>query len=141
MSNNIRIATRREFLTRGLGIVGVGSVLPHFLVRTAMASPNAEAGQRIMVVVQLAGGHDAISALVPYGHEAYGKVRRATRIADDEVIKINNEVGLHPNLKGWKELLDRGTFAAIPGVGYPNPNYSHFTATDIWFAAKRVLEL
>jgi uncharacterized protein (DUF1501 family) len=131
----IQIATRRDFLTQGLGLVGVSSVLPNFLVHTALAAPRAEPGQRIMVILQLAGGHDAISALVPYGHAEYAKVRKATRIADNEVIKLNNELGLHPNLKGWKELLDQGAFAAIPGVGYPNPNYSHFTATDIWFAA------
>jgi uncharacterized protein (DUF1501 family) len=129
------IATRREFLTRGLGLVGVGSTLPDFLIRTALAGPDAQPGQRVLVVVQLAGGHDAISALVPYGHDEYGRVRRATRIPTNEVIKLNNELGLHPGLKGCKELLDGGAFAAIPGVGYPNPNYSHFTATDIWFAA------
>jgi uncharacterized protein (DUF1501 family) len=131
----IEIVTRRDFLTQGLGLVGVGSVLPSFLVNTAMAAPKAEAGQRVMVVLQLAGGHDAISALVPFGHEEYGNVRKATRISDDDVIKINDELGLHPKLTGCKELLDQGAFAAIPGVGYPNPNYSHFTATDIWFAA------
>ena len=134
--SRIQIATRREFLTRGLGVVGVGSVLPNFLVQTALAAPdNAEADQRVMVVLQFAGGHDAMSALVPYGDEEYGKVRKTTRITDDEVLKINDELGLHPNLKGWKELLDEGAFAAVPGVGYPNTIYSHFTATEIWFAA------
>jgi uncharacterized protein (DUF1501 family) len=134
--SRIQIATRRDFLTQGLGVVGVGSMLPNFLVQTALAAPaTAENDQRVMVVIQFAGGHDAISALVPYGHEEYAKARQATRITDDEVLKINDELGLHPNLKGWKELLDEGAFAAVPGVGYPNTNYSHFTATEIWFAA------
>ncbi len=134
--SRIQIATRRDFLTQGLGVVGVGSTLPNFLVQTALAAPaTAENDQRVMVVIQFAGGHDAISALGPYGHEEYAKVRQATRITDDEVLKINDELGLHPNLKGWKELLDEGAFAAVPGVGYSNTNYSHFTATEIWFAA------
>ncbi len=133
---SLRTATRREFVTRGLGLVGVGTVLPNYLVHTALAGPSAEPGQRTLVVLELSGGHDAISELVPYGHEEYGKARKATRIKDDEVIKLNNELGLHPNLKGFKELLDQGAFAAIPGVGYPETNYSHFTATEIWHTAR-----
>jgi uncharacterized protein (DUF1501 family) len=127
--------TRREFLLRGVGVVGVGAAVPSYLVRTALAAPEAQAGQRVVLLLQLGGGNDALSMLVPYGHEEYGKVRQATRIKDDEVIKLNNELGLHPKLTGFKELFDQGAFAAIPGVGYPNPNYSHFTATDIWHTA------
>jgi uncharacterized protein (DUF1501 family) len=131
----MRFATRRELLKYGLGVIGVGYTLPDYLIQTALAGPQAEPGQRVFVVIQLNGGHDAVSALVPYGHEDYGKARRATRIQDNEVIKLNNELGLHPNLKGFKELLDQGAFAAIPGVGYPNPNLSHFHSEDIWHTA------
>lgn len=130
--SKIRIATRRELLKNGLGLIGVGSVLPNFLIRTALAGPAAEPQQRVMVVLQLHGGNDGMSTLVPHGHKEYHEYRKATRISENEVIKINNELGLNPILKGWKELLDEGSFAAIPGVGYPNPNFSHFTATDTW---------
>lgn len=129
------IATRREFLARSLGLVGVSAALPNFLVRSSLAAPAEAANDRVIVVLQLSGGNDTLSTLVPYGHEAYGKNRRATRIPDNEVIKLNNELGLHPALKGFKELLDQGAFAAVPGVGYPNPNFSHFTSTDIWHTA------
>lgn len=130
--NPLNLINRRELITRGLGLVGVGTVLPEFLVRTALAGPRAEAGQRVLVVLQFSGGHDALSALVPYGHDAYHKARSATRIGDEEVLKLNDELGLHPNLTGFKALFDEGAFAVLPGVGYPEPNYSHFTATDIW---------
>lgn len=130
--NNIQIIPRRQFLAHGIGAVSVGMALPQFLVRSALAEPKVPANDRIMVVLQLSGGNDSLSSLVPYGNEAYGKARKLTRIADSEVLKINNELGLHPNLKGVHELLKQGAFAAVPGVGYPNPNYSHFTATDIW---------
>ncbi|MEW6304562.1 MAG: DUF1501 domain-containing protein [Verrucomicrobiota bacterium] len=136
MPHSTHIVTRRDFLTRGLGLVGVSAALPNFLMRTAWAE-DKPASDRIMVVLQLSGGNDTLSTLVPYGHEAYGRNRKVTRIEDSEVIKINSELGLHPNLKGFKELLDQGAFAAIPGIGYPNPNYSHFTATDIWHTADR----
>ncbi len=128
--SQIRIATRREFLAQGLGIIGVGASLPNFLVQTALAGPNANPGQKILVVIQLSGGHDSISAVVPFASDDYASARRTTRIQPNEVIKINDEVGLHPNLKGFKDLLDQQAFAAVPGIGYPNPNRSHFTAMD-----------
>lgn len=127
--------TRRGFLKTGLGIMGVGMGLPGYLVQTALAAPQAAGGERIMVVLQLNGGHDGLSELVPYGHKEYAEARKVTRIADAEVLKINDELGLHPNLKGFQALLKEGAFAAVPGVGYPNPNYSHFTSTDIWHMA------
>lgn len=135
--SRIPVATRREFLGRGLGLVGVSAVLPNYLIRSALAAPAEAANDRIIVVLQMSGGNDSLSTLIPHGHETYGKKRRVTRIPDNEVIKLNDEVGLHPHLKGFKELLDEGEFAALPGIGYPNPNFSHFTSTDIWHTADR----
>ncbi len=126
------ITTRRDFLTQGLGLVGVGATLPNFLIQTALAGPQAEQGQRIMVVLQLHGGNDGMSTLVPYAHKEYHEYRKVTRIDEKSIIKVNDELGFHPNLKGWKGLLDEGAFAAVLGLGYPNPNFSHFTATDTW---------
>jgi uncharacterized protein (DUF1501 family) len=127
-----KFTTRRELLGYGMGVVGVSSALPNYLINTALADPAAAPSDRVIVVIQLSGGHDAMSALVPYGHAEYGQLRKATRILDNEVIKLNNELGLHPNLKGFKEMADQGAFVAIPGVGYPNPNLSHFHSEDIW---------
>ncbi|MFV1993985.1 MAG: DUF1501 domain-containing protein [Verrucomicrobiales bacterium] len=135
--SKFNINTRREFMTRGLGLVGVGAVLPSHLIRTALAGPQAQPQQRVTVMIQLAGGHDALSALVPYGDEEYAKARIETRIKDDEVLKLDDYAGLHPALSGFKELWDEGQFAAVPGTGYPDTNYSHFTATDIWHTADR----
>jgi uncharacterized protein (DUF1501 family) len=67
--------------------------------------------------------------------DGYHKLRKTTRIPTEEVIKLNDEVGLHPNLKGFREMLDQRSFAVVPGVGYPNPNYSHFEAMDIYHVA------
>jgi uncharacterized protein (DUF1501 family) len=130
-----QITTRREFVKYGAGIVGVGAALPNYLVRGAAAAQKSQPGQRVLVVVQFNGGHDAMSALVPYGHPEYAKARNVTRIKDQEVVKINAEFGLHPNLAGFKAMMDEGAFAALPGVGYPNPNLSHFHSTDIWHTA------
>jgi uncharacterized protein (DUF1501 family) len=135
-----RIATRRSFLTHGLGLIGVGAALPDFLIRTALGAsgliPEAGSGEhRILVLLELSGGNDGPSALVPFAMDGYHKLRKTTRIPTEEVIKLNDELGLHPNLKGFREMLDQRSFAAIPGVGYPNPNYSHFEAMDIYHVA------
>lgn len=131
----IRIATRREFLVQGLGLIGVGAALPNFLIRTALAGPQARAGEKILVVVQLSGGHDGLSAVVPYRNDDYNKNRDDTRIKAEEVLKINDDLGFHPHLKDVKKLLDQGQLAAVLGVGYPNHNRSHFTSMDIWHQA------
>ena len=132
---SVQIATRREFLTQGLGLVGVGAALPNFLIQTALAGPKARSDESILVVVQLSGGHDGLSAVVPYSNDHYASNRQETRITANEVLKIDDEIGLHPNLAGFKDLLDQGAFAAVQGVGYPNANRSHFKSMDIWHSA------
>lgn len=128
-----KIATRRDFLTQGLGLVGVGTVLPNFLVHTALAGPQTQGGDhRVLVLVEMSGGNDGPSTLVPHAMDGYHRRRRMTRITENQVIRLNDEVGLHPNLRPFQELLDQSQFAAIPGVGYPNPNYSHEQAMYIW---------
>lgn len=131
--NTCPIATRRDFLTKGLGLVGIGSLLPNFLVHTSLAGPEAGAGgHRILVLIEMSGGNDGPSTLVPWSMDGYHRMRKITRINEQQVIRLNDEVGLNPNLRPFKELLDQGKFAAIPGVGYPNPNYSHEQAMYIW---------
>jgi uncharacterized protein (DUF1501 family) len=132
---DLHLATRRQFLTQGLGLIGVGAALPNFLIRTALAGPTAQPGEKVLVVLQLSGGHDGLSAVVPYGNDDYARNRRATRIAEKDVLKVTDALGLHPNLKKCKDLLDQHAFAVVQGVGYPNPNRSHFKSMDIWHYA------
>lgn len=130
--NNAKIATRRDFLKQGLGLIGIGSVLPNFLVHTSLAGPAAGKDHRIIVLIEMSGGNDGPSTLVPYAMDGYHRRRKATRISEQQVLRLNDEVGLNPNLRAFKDLFDQGKFAAIPGVGYPNPNYSHEQAMYIW---------
>jgi uncharacterized protein (DUF1501 family) len=132
-----KIITRRDLLTRGLGLMGVGSGLPNFLIRSALAGPKACSQERIMVALLLTGGHDGLSDVPPYADDAYYRYRTTTRIHKKEVIKLNDEVGLHPNLTGFKELYDQGSFGVVLGTGYPNFNLSHFVSRDIWQAGDR----
>ena len=85
-----RIATRRDFLTQGLGLVGVGTVLPNFLVHSALAGPQTEgSGNRVLVLIEMSGGHDGPSALVPYSMDGYHRLRKMTRINEQQVIRLN----------------------------------------------------
>lgn len=131
--SNIHIATRREFLTRGLGLVGVGTAVPDFLIRTALAGPTAQPDQRVLVIMQMDGGNDTLNTIVPHGHPEYHTYRReATRLKSEEIIKLDAELGFHHHVAGWKEMLDEGHFSCVHAVGYPNPNFSHFESTNIW---------
>jgi uncharacterized protein (DUF1501 family) len=140
------ISTRRMFLQRGLTLLAVAPTIPSFLDRTVMAlagpadSPRTQlpSGKdgRILVVVQLAGGNDGLDTVVPYGDDAYHRARSNIGIDAKTVLKMSDYVGLHPNLAPMKELYDQGNLGVVQGVGYPNPNRSHFRATDIWESAQ-----
>lgn len=89
----------------------------------------------ILVVLQMAGGNDGLNMVVPYGDDAYHVARPRLAIPADQILKVNNYVGLNPKLSGLKSLYDEGHLAVIQGVGYPNPNRSHFRSTEIWQTA------
>ena len=86
----------------------------------------------VLVVLQLSGGNDALNTLVPYGDPLYADNRPTVRVPEEQVLKINDYSGLNPAMAPIKELYDQGKVAVIQGVGYPNPNRSHFRSMDIW---------
>ena len=132
-------STRREFLRLlgAAGIVSLGTVPPRFLARAAETPAGAAArDKRVLVLIQLAGGNDGLNTLVPFGDPAYEKARPGIGINKGQVLKLNNHVGLHPSLTGLRELYDEGKLAIVQGVGYPNPDRSHFRSMDIWQSAQ-----
>jgi len=84
----------------------------------------------------LDGGNDGINTVVPFGDEGYAKHRKVLRLPSERLFKINNEVGLHPEMGGTAKLLESGRLAIVQGVGYPNPSRSHFRSMTIWQSAK-----
>jgi len=90
----------------------------------------------VLVIVQLDGGNDAINTLVPHADEVYERYRKVLRLDKRWLIRINDQVGLHPALRGLSTLLERGQLALVPGVCYPNPNRSHFESMAIWQTAR-----
>jgi uncharacterized protein (DUF1501 family) len=131
-------STRREFLRMlgSAGIISLGASTPQFLARAAAAPGMAARDKRVLVLIQLAGGNDGLNTLVPFGDPAYLKARPGIGIPQSQVLKINSQVGLHPSLSGLKELYDEGKLAIVQGVGYPNPDRSHFRSMDIWQSAQ-----
>ena len=86
----------------------------------------------VLVVLQLSGGNDALNTVVPYADPLYVDNRPAVRIAEDQVLPINDYIGFNPAIAPIKKLYDEGNVAIIQGIGYPNPNRSHFRSMDIW---------
>lgn len=136
------ISTRRLFLQRGLTLLAAVPTIPAFLDQTVLAIARAGDGAltqqpsgkdgKILVVVQLGGGNDGLSTVVPHGDDNYLRARPAIGMDGKTVLKINEYLGLHPNLAPLKAMYDDGHLGVVQGVGYPNPNRSHFRSTDIW---------
>ena len=126
-------STRRQFLaTAGsASIIGFGGNLPGFLLRAAEAAP-AGGKERILIVVQLTGGNDGLNTVVPHADELYYKGRPTLGVPKAQVLKVNDQIGLSPNLSGCAKLLEENRLAIIQGVGYDSPNRSHFESMDIW---------
>ena len=126
------LVDRRDFLKRGLAL---GSVLA--LPRLAWAQgAKKEPGARTLVLVHLDGGNDGLNTVVPYTDPTYWMLRPGLALNRDQVRKIDEKVGLHPALAGLEQLWRDERLAIINGVGYPNPNYSHFRATEIYYTAE-----
>ena len=139
------LKTRREFLRTGLLGGSLSWTLPAFLSRT-MQTLHAQADGaliqgvtgrdgNILVVLQLAGGNDGLNTVIPFGNDEYRKARPNLGIPESSILKIDPATGLHPSLSGLASAYQDGHLAIVQGVGYPNPNRSHFRSTEIWATA------
>ena len=132
---------RRSFLKSSLAastLVSLGAAtVPTFLSRSARAAgASASKQDRVLVVVQLLGGNDGLNTVVPHGLDGYPRARRALRLPSGQIHKITKEIGLHPSMGGMAKLLEAGKLAVVQGVGYPNPDRSHFRSMEIWETAR-----
>jgi uncharacterized protein (DUF1501 family) len=95
----------------------------------------------ILVVLQLAGGNDGLNTVVPVNNDDYRRARPRLAIAATDALRLDDTTGLHPAMTGAKELFDSGLLSIVQGVGYPNPNRSHFRSTDIWMTGSSADEV
>ncbi|MCY3690950.1 MAG: DUF1501 domain-containing protein [Chloroflexota bacterium] len=98
-----------------------------------MTSTNRE---KSVVVIELQGGNDALNTVIPYNNPLYYDFRNNVGIPEGEVLHLDGEVGFNPNLTPIKPLWDQGNIAVINGIGYPNPNRSHFRSRDVWYTCE-----
>ena len=142
---NATLQTRRKFLRTSVLGAAASWTLPVFLEKTfltldalaadALTQTSTGKDDTILVVLQLAGGNDGLNTVVPFADDAYRRVRPRLALPGDKILKLDSYVGLNPRLTQLKSLHDSGQLGIVQGVGYPNPNRSHFRSTEIWQTA------
>jgi uncharacterized protein (DUF1501 family) len=128
--------TRRQLLTRTLqssSLLALGSVVPQFVANTALAAQPGK--DNILVLIELNGGNDGLNTVIPYADDLYHKARTTLRKTKDQVLKVNDHIGLNPSMRSFAQMLQQGQLAIVQGVGYPNSDRSHFESMDIWQSA------
>ncbi len=138
----MHLHTRRRFLRTSVLGGALAASLPGFVHRTFAALDAAAADSAtqivtgkdspIVVILQLAGGNDGLNTVIPFADDAYHRARPKLAIPAKEVLRVSDHLGLNPRLAGLASLISEGHGSIVQGVGYPNPNRSHFRSTEIW---------
>ncbi len=136
---------RRQFLQNTIPAAILPSLVDGFSVKVLGDNPIMAAllntyveTDRVLVIIQLNGGNDGLNMVIPLDqYNNYFNARSNIAIAQNKVLSLtgNNAVGLHPSMTGLQSLYNDGKLRVVQAVGYPNPNFSHFRATDIWMSA------
>lgn len=109
-------------------------MIPRFL--HALPLENSEPGrEKIVVIIQLSGGNDGLNTIIPVRNDIYYRMRPSVAIKTTEALPLTDEAGIHPSLSFFRQLFHNGELAILNGVGYPNPDRSHFRSMDIWHTA------
>ncbi len=127
--------SRKSFL-QTTALASASMMIPQFL--KAFETNNFKLvppGNKVLVVLQLSGGNDGLNTIIPIQNDIYYRERSKISIAKDQAIKLNDDAGIHPELKGIADIFNSGNMAIINSVGYPNPDRSHFRSMDIWHSA------
>ena len=123
--------SRRQVLET-IGMSGL-AMLPALVPLTALAGKHADETQSgILLLIELAGGNDGLNTVIPIGDPAYRAHRPEIGIRKSDVLNLDTDTGLHPSMRGLADLWETGEVRIVEGVGYPNPNRSHFRSIEIW---------
>ncbi|HKU82309.1 MAG TPA: DUF1501 domain-containing protein [Candidatus Tumulicola sp.] len=129
---------RGSFLLGTVSGLAVVANADHVIARALAQSPlpGLPGGSgRCLVIVNLNGGNDGLNCVVPHGNPQYYRLRPSLAIPAGDVLRIDANVGLNPKMRSLKAMYDKGTVAIVQGVGYPNPDHSHFRSSEIWQTA------
>jgi len=130
------VTTRRSFVQAGLAAATFGALGREASVAFA-AAPEVTPYRNLLVLVELKGGNDGLNTLVPIDDPAYARLRPRLAIARDAAVRLTDRAALHPSLAPLLPLWERRQLAILQGVGYPDPNLSHFRSIEIWETASR----
>jgi uncharacterized protein (DUF1501 family) len=134
---------RRKFIRNSLALItptmiggnAIHILQDHPLLNTALlASSNTD---KVLVIVQLNGGNDGLNTVIPLsGYNNYYNARTNIALPENKVLKLvgNNATGIHPSMTAFQNLFTEGKLNIVQSVGYPQPSFSHFRATDIWMS-------
>lgn len=128
--------TRRNFLKATLTTSAVASfapIAPEFLLRSSAGNVLKDAHRdRVLVVVQLAGGNDGLNTVVPYADDEYARNRSTLRLPTKQLHKIDSLLAFHPRMEAFMRLYKAGYLSIVQGVGYPNSSRDHEVAMRVW---------
>jgi uncharacterized protein (DUF1501 family) len=127
--------TRRQFVKGGVAAFTVTFAAPKFFTELA-----AQGRTRNLVVLNLSGGNDSLSMLIPYNDPFYTSRRPSLAVPAGQVLQVGTDssgvaLGLHPRLTGMRDIFNQGKLAFVQRTGYENQSRSHFLGTDIWSTA------
>ncbi len=128
---------RREFLAAlsAATAAGVGVVAAPGAFAQSPTTTATSLYKRLLILVELKGANDGLNTFVPYADPAYYALRPTIGIKRDQVLQLNDKFGLHPALDLLMPMWAKGELAAVTGLGYPQPNLSHFRSIEIWDTA------
>lgn len=132
---------RRQFVSLFSSLTGAALLSAHAPGWAQAAGQRAgSVSDRILVLIELKGGNDGLNTVVPYADPAYPQLRPVIGIKSDEVIKLDGKTGLHPALQAALPMWEKGELGIVQGVGYPQPNLSHFRSIEIWETGSKSAE-
>jgi uncharacterized protein (DUF1501 family) len=129
---------RSKFLLGTVSGVALVANTQHVFARALAETPLPGlpgAQDRVLLVINLAGGNDGLNCIVPHGNPQYYALRPTLGIPSSDVLAIDAQTGFNPTMRSFKRMYDKGMVAIVQGVGYPNPDHSHFRSTEIWQTA------
>lgn len=129
----MRAASGSAFLTLGLSLPAPGG-------GRLFADERADGDEKVLVVLQLSGGNDGLNTVIPYRNDDYYRNRARIGIKKKDAFRLDDDYGLAPALEPLGRLWGDGQLAVVHGVGYPNPDKSHFRSMEIWHTGQPALE-
>ncbi len=124
---------RKEFLQLG-SLATASMMIPKFM-KGLERKDWVPKGNKVLVIVQFSGGNDGLNTIIPVTNDIYYRERPRIGIKKEQALSLTTDAAIHSALSSFKELYDEGSLAVLNGVGYPNPDRSHFRSMDIWQSA------